>query len=229
MKKFLCRLSILFSLCLLSSVHAAPITMTITGEIDWMNSELEDYFDIGDPILARIIYETSSPDTHPANPDVGYYNAVYSIWTSVGPYSAMSTGGDLTVENGTSGAGKPLFGRDYFNILAYITDPSYTFSGPAVGDMPLYQLIIEFSDPTLTIFDDISIPASFNEEDFETHHFKLAFQDWQPGGYFYARAIHSNNLTVTFSEGVVPEPATLLLLSAGLIGLATFRKRFKMK
>jgi hypothetical protein len=94
----------------------------------------------------------------------------------------------------------------------FATEVNQPFGGVTLQNL---GLVLEGPD---TLFPDGSPLFVIDPEDFTTQD---AFITWQIGGLFFAEHSFSPSITVS----LVPEPGTLLLFSAGLLGIGLARRR----
>jgi hypothetical protein len=117
--------------------------------------------------------------------------------------------------------GTPLAILNSFIFLQNDTSPTVdrfsflTEVNQAFGGVTLIGLGLVLEGPA-TLFDAGAGPFVIDLEDFTT---KQAFISWQSGSLFFSDTSFSPTITV------IPEPGTLLLISAGLLGVGLGRRR----
>lgn len=190
---------------------AVPLTVSFEGTVEFIPAELASVFTDGDPASGSFQIESTTADTAPANPDLGFYPGPTSWSFTFGSYTATSAGGTA---------------QDYVRIdddlvlgitIDLYSAEAFGVSGAAIGALEPTRLIFSLNDGNATAFSDDSLPASLDLADFsQGGRASIRFDD--PVG------MTSATVTVVLTSVVVPEPGALALLGLAGLGLAAARR-----
>jgi hypothetical protein len=206
MKKFLLTLAILSML--VSAINANALT-TYSNRTDWNNSVTGittiDFTGMGGEQMSSLTSGTVTFDV-PDNYDSG------ALWVSTpGAYE---------------GLGEALVGNHWMTTLRATFNPGTTAIGTDV-----YNLYVTDSIAVSIMNDDVlssySVPVTLGYGSFfgvTTDSGYISEITFSPSNYWVG--IDNFSLATT-TGGSVPEPATMLLLGSGLVGLAGLRRKFK--
>lgn len=195
----------LAALLLSAAASAATITVTFTGTVSFVATDLASGFTVGDPVSGTFQYDSDAADTVPADPMLGFYPGATGFAFDFGGYLATgdAPGSAVQVDNDAMGTG--LFDR----FIASKT--CGTCTGANVGAFSLQNITFLLSGPS-TIFSDDSLPTQLELTDFTQRSASLEFTNGMTGPQVSALV---ESLTVT-----VPEPGALALLASGAVSLA---------
>jgi hypothetical protein len=213
-------LMLVMSLVILAPASATIITVEVTGVVDGVGTHgglaLDGSVDIGSAMTGFTTYDTDTPDL--SDGSNGRY-ALISILMTVGNYifthdPMSSTSPFLYVSTGDLGYSYTVRSLDpRFDGTIYIDGSPKTFD--EVNFDPFGLTLMYLVDPDSITTDEL--PSSFPDiSTFTTRNFSVGVDSppEEPGFAIWGEV---TSLTV------VPEPATLLLLSLG--GLALLRRR----
>jgi hypothetical protein len=204
--------ALLFALTLPVAAAADTITVSFTGTINFVATDLASAFTLGEPVSGTFQYSTAVADLVPASPNLGFYPGATAFSFDFGGYVATGNapGSAVQVDNDATGTG--LFDR-------YIGSKTCngTCTAAPVGAFSLQGMTFLLSGPS-TIFTDDSLPTSLALGDFTQRSASLEFTNGTTGPEV-AALIESLTLTVT-----VPEPATLALLALATAAFALWRR-----
>lgn len=208
-----CKYSVTFS-CFIAanSLNAQSISYSFEGVVETPSPFLGDRFQVGDPVTGSFTYDSSTPDGQPGNMSVGsYLGSIEAFDFQIGDYSASISPvihGDIRVDDRTTIVPNPRPHRDAYTAVALMSGEQVEgfdlllaslqildFDGDAITDDPITPPQLDlFSDPLITI-------------------------DFAPVGSDQNRIWAS--LT---SLQQVPEPASVALLSVGVIFIGVIRR-----
>jgi hypothetical protein len=206
--------AVLLALSLPAGASADTITVSFTGTVSFVSSQLASGFDVGDPVSGTFRYSTTAADIVPANPNLGLYPGVTAFSFDFGGYVATGNapGSQVQVDNDAMGTG--LFDR----FIATKTCNG-TCVAADVGDFALFGMTLILSGAS-TIFPDDSQPTSLDLADFTQKSASFEFTNGMVAPTVSAQ-LETLTLTVT-----VPEPSALALLAlAAALPIALRRRR----
>ena len=200
---------------------AVPIQFSYTGTVSVAegspeNGPFEAFLD--ETMLVTYTFESSSPDQNKsANGD--YLDAITALEIKLGQYTYKSATGNIIIINND------------VNPDQYIVDVPYGLEGPDIGEIPIARFQLIFSDNTHAFFKDDKIPVTQPEPNsFSDAAMWLTFESLMPFDEPPEKIFSEPQWGIISADGTVriaaiPEPSTLLMLTAGAVGLICFRRK----
>ena len=204
--------AVLLSCGVTGFANAAVVTYSFTGVVDSIGSSLSGApVVVGDALSGSFSYETTTAVDGPGNPAA--YNALTNVHFTVGGYSAFSTD-PRSIFIGNDPA------NDFFSVR---TSAAQGLTGPPINGTELAFFQLSLSDPTSSVFSDLSLPAFLNFASFGGgKNFIVAFN-----GDVSPHAILGHLTDVSVAE--TPLPAALPLFASVLGAIGFFAHRRKRK
>lgn len=189
-----------------TAAAADTITVSFTGTVNFVATDLASGFTVGDPVSGTFQYSSTLTDLLPADPVFGLYLGADAFAFDFGGYVATAAAGGSAVEvqNDMNGGAFDLFkGSKTCNA---------TCTAAAVDEFTLQGLTFLLSGSP-TIFPNDSLPTSLDLTDWAQRSASLEFTNGMIGPQVSA-LVESLTITVT-----VPEPGALALLALGALPL----------
>jgi hypothetical protein len=141
-----------FMLAASTICFAGQISFVVEGTVNFIDPALSSVFTVGDTYRLEYTFESTTPDSNPANPNRGFYDhAISSLTVTVGSYTASPTFtfSRITADNNLSGA-------DSYRIdLTGVSGPGA--AGLVLGNQ---TALMQMRDPTALALSSDSLPIA---------------------------------------------------------------------
>jgi|GEM_PF-3373079 len=194
-----------------NSAHATLVNVEVTGEVTQIDSALESFFSLGEPMTASLSYDSSAAPSGGGPLNAYYLGAITSLVFTVGSFS-----GELA---------PPI---NEIDIINHTLDrvSFYSSFNTSLPGLRSYRFFLGLTDVSGTVFDTLTLPTSIDVADFNLGHSHLLFFD--PDGRSHHVISNVFGLTPPPPPPTPsPEPTTLALFVLGLAGLVFTRRRIK--
>jgi hypothetical protein len=187
-----------------STVEAETLTVSFSGAVTTVPTELSSTFFVSDPITGSFDIDSLTPDTD-ADPTRGEYIGPTNFSFEFGSYLATGPGGgggdSVTVLNTTP---------DTFGFNGLCGGPGCIADD--VGAYFLTNMSLSLTDSTDTAFSSDALPTSLDINDFDSAKVSLIFQ--------HATLPSKTVVGEISSVTLVPEPSTSLLGMTAMLFVA---------
>ena len=203
-------LALLNLVALANSLLAAPLTLTATGVVDFVDDALSGTFAPGQTFTLTYTFESTTPARAGSDSQFAVFDALTALDFTLDAYSGSATGNEeIQVDNDP-----PLSFHDRYSVGPGVTS---VISGADVDGLALLDFFIRLDDDTDTVFSDaLILPTSLSLSEFTFATFSVYFADENENLYLV-----SGPLTA-----LVPEPTAFAsaLLACCALGY-TVRRR----
>ncbi len=217
-----------------SPAEAAPVSIDITAQIYSIDDNygfLSGHISVGDIIHGTYIYETTTADDN-LSPEVGDYRhttAPFGITLEVNGYLFRTDPDnvDFLVElcNDHHNNHDAYLLRSYknlFDISVPLGDPIFSWS----RDNHIHWQLYDVTQNALASEEGTALPTTppVLSDWPSPYHLNISSQQTFGGSQYFF--ISADVTSAVLSPTPAPEPATMLLLGLGLVGIAGVRKKF---
>lgn len=152
-------------LWLVSGAHAEPITITYFGTIESAVLLPTTQFDVGDSVEVSYTFESTTPDSDPADPTLGiYFDPISDLQIRFGTYQASATSVQ-TIQAGDNWTGQGFL-QDFYAVQSLSPSisgsPLETLTGPPLpsplGDWFPIAFALQLVDRTGTALSSDALP-----------------------------------------------------------------------
>lgn len=201
--------------------QAAPVTYYFGGQLTYVDSLLSPTLSVGNDFNGTFTYESTTPDSSPADPNRGFYGPgpAFAVTVNGLPFSIAGGGsGSVAVYN-------DAFGTDSFTVGS--SDSATTGSGisgylPSAFFINMNTTVIAPSALTSDALPSSELDLAL----FDFSNFEIYFENPRQLFQLVNIAGPLSYLSLT-DPNSIPEPSSLALIGLALAGTLVVRRQYK--